>query len=174
MPSDSPTLTVAITVTVRLARHDDLPKLEWYGQYRHFRTLYQRAFHEQQAGRRIMLLADTGGFPVGQIFISLRTGAASALPHAYFHAFRVMELLRGLGIGSFLLSHAENTARDRNCQRAVIAVAKDNPRAQQLYERRGYRVYGEDAGRWSYLDHEGAQRSVHEPCWLLEKWLTVR
>jgi ribosomal protein S18 acetylase RimI-like enzyme len=168
---DSVTLAVTMAVTVRLARHDDLPKLEWYGQYRHFRVLYQRSFREQEAGRRLMLVADSGGFPVGHIFISLRPGLGGASPYAYFYAFRVMEMLRGLGIGKFLLDHAESAAIKHAYQRAVIAVAKDNTRAQALYERRGYAVYAEDAGRWSYPDHEGVIRHVSEPCWLLEKRL---
>ena len=167
-------MTVAVPVTVRLARHDDLPKLEWFGQYRRFRALYARSFREQEAGRRLMLLADVGGFPVGHIFVSLRSGETSSPPHAYFYSFRVLEMFRGLGIGSFLLAHAESAAQNAGCSRALIAVAKTNLRAQQLYERRGYRVFAEDPGRWEYRDHEGVIHREHEPCWLLEKHLAAR
>ncbi len=174
MHLDSATLTVVVPVTVRLARHDDLPKLEWFGQYRRFRALYARSFREQEAGRRLMLLADVGGFPVGHIFVSLRSGKASGPLHAYFYAFRVLEMFRGLGIGSFLLAHAESAAQNAGCSRALIAVAKTNSRAQRLYERRGYRVFAEDPGRWEYRDHEGVIHQEHEPCWLLEKHLAAR
>lgn len=87
---DSAVITVPVVIALRLARHDDLPKLEWFGEYRHFRTLYQRSFREQEAGRRLMLLADMRGFPVGQIFVSLRADSASVPAYAYFYAFRVM------------------------------------------------------------------------------------
>ena len=36
---------------------EDLPKLEWYGEYLHFRRVFRRAYDDQLAGRRLMLLA---------------------------------------------------------------------------------------------------------------------
>lgn len=172
---DPPSLTVEMSIHVRLAQKADLPLLEWYGQYSHFRNLYRRAFREQQAGRRLMLIADCGGFPIGQIFIHMRPQmSAGEQAYGYLYSFRVMDLFRGHGIGSFLLQQAETALIERGYNRAAIAVAKNNPRATSLYERRGYRRYGEDAGHWQYKDHLGVVRQVHEPCWLLEKLLEPR
>ena len=50
-------LALHIDVIFRPAERDDLPKLEWYGQYTHFRRVFQRAYEDQVAGRRLMLLA---------------------------------------------------------------------------------------------------------------------
>lgn len=157
------TLSLELTITLRLAAHADLPLLEWHGQYKHFRNLFQRTFREQQQGRRLMLLADFNRFPIGHVFINFRQS------RAYLYSFRVMEMFRGQGIGTSLLEEAECLITERGLRRAVIAVAKDNTAAHRLYTRLGYRVYGEDPGQWRYTDHRGQVRHVQEPCWLLEK-----
>ncbi|MAS36123.1 MAG: hypothetical protein CL610_19105 [Anaerolineaceae bacterium] len=162
-------------ITLRLATADDLPKLEWYGQYRHFRNLFRRTFREQQLGRRLMLIADANTFPIGHIFIQIeRDSKQSRTRHAYFYSFRVMEMFRGRGIGTSLLFEAENRALEYGLTRATIAAAKMNAGARRLYERQGYQIYGEDDGAWSYVDHRGRICHIDEPCWLLEKYLTMR
>lgn len=169
---------ITLPLSFRLASADDLPKLEWFGQYTHFRNVYRRTFREQIAGKRFMLVADCNGFPIGQIFAHFHlpgSGLADRFRkerRAYFYSLRVMEMFRGQGIGTQLIAHAEGIAEERYCTITSIAAAKNNPRARQLYEREGYRVNGEDDGRWSYTDDRGRTCYVHEPCWILEK--TVR
>ena len=169
-------MMLQISVRLRKVQREDLPKLEWAGQYTHFRNLYRRAFREQQQGRRILLLADCNGYPIGQIFIQLKghnTSMADGANRAYLYAFRVMDPFRGQGIGTWMIREAEGVLVRKGIATATIAAGKDNPRARQLYERLGYRLFGEDPGRWSYLDHHGEIRRVEEPCWLLEKSLVV-
>ena len=166
---------IDMAVCLRTATADDLSKLEWFGQYRHFRNLFRRTFREQQAGHRLMLLATVNNFPIGHIFIQYKTRRAHArAPRAYFYSFRVMEMFRHQGIGTRLLQEAESIVKDKGLHWATIAAAKDNAAARRLYERQGYRVYGEDSGEWRYIDHRGQTREVKEPCWLLEKKLTSR
>ncbi len=168
-------LVIDMPIRLRPATADDLPKLEWYGQYRHFRNLFRRTFREQQAGHRMILLATANDFPIGHIFIQYKVRRAKArAPHAYFYSFRVMEMFRQQGIGTWLLQEAETIVMDRGQRWATIAAAKENIAARRLYERLGYRIYGEDAGEWSFVDHRGQTREVSEPCWLLEKKLTSR
>ena len=174
---DEISLIVELPVTLRLARFDDLPKLEWYGQYTHFRNLFRRAYREQQHHRRLMLVADCNDFPIGHVFIQLHsteTGIADGDGRAYLYALRVMDMFRGRGIGTRLMVEAESMLIERGFGWATIAVAKDNPDALRLYKRLGYRKIREDSGDWSYRDHEGATRYVHEPCWILEKKLQAR
>lgn len=171
-----PTLTVDLSVHLRLAVRDDLPKLEWYGQYTHYRHLFRRAFREQQLGRRLMLVADCNSFPIGQLFVQLRAAdpkVADGVGRAYLYGFRVMEMFRGRGIGTALLEEAEALALERQFRWATIAVAKDNEGARRLYERLGYRIFRDDPGLWNYRDHEGNLRWVNEPCWMLEKELLL-
>jgi ribosomal protein S18 acetylase RimI-like enzyme len=166
-------LLVQMNVSLRVATPADLPKLEWYGQFTHFRNLFRRTFREQQAGRRLMLVVDLNNFPIGHVFIHFKTANQDGLPHrAYLYSFRVMEMFRGQGIGTWLLHEAEAVILDRGIHWAIIAVAKDNLGAQRLYQRHGYTVYGEDDGEWNYVDHRGVTQHVHEPCWLLEKHLS--
>lgn len=51
-------LRLQLQVIFRLAEREDLPKLEWYGKYTHFRRLFERTYQEQLRGERLMLLAD--------------------------------------------------------------------------------------------------------------------
>ncbi len=168
-------LTLQLEVVFRFAERSDLPNLEWYGEYTHFRRVFMRAFEDQLAGRRLILLADVNGWPIGQVFIQLESWD-DQFPdrgtRAYLYSLRVMDAFRQQGIGTALLREAEAILIARGYESVSIAAAKDNPGARRLYERLGYRVFAEDDGRWNYVDHEGRVRHVIEPCWVLEKHLS--
>ncbi len=171
---DQIVMPLQMAITLRIATKADLPKLEWYGQYKHYRHLFRRTFYEQRQGRRLILIADSNNFPIGTLFIQLqstRNQAPDGSFPAYFYSFRVMEMFRGQGIGTRLIEEAEAIVQGHGSQWVRIAVAKDNPKARQLYERLNYRIFTEDPGNWSYLDHKGRICYVSEPCWLLEKKL---
>lgn len=166
--------TLEYTVQLRLAAREDLEKLEWFGQYAHYRTLYARTYEDQLRGRRLMLLALINDFPIGQIFIHLNDAEVAPSyrqARGYVYSLRVMEPFRGQGIGTRLILHAEQLLRERGYRWVLIAVAKTNRRARSLYERLGYVVYGDDPGRWSYVDHQGKVRQVEEPSWMLQRRL---
>lgn len=165
----SPTYEVPLRIQFRFATKADLPLLEWYGQYTHFRTVYQRTFQEQSLGGRWMLVADLNGFPVGQLFV---VPELSYYPDTgYFYSFRIMDHLQGLGIGTRLLRYAESLLWAEGICGVIISAVKTNPRARELYERLGYHIIREDEGRWQYTNHLGQTVEVHEPCWILEKHL---
>lgn len=167
-------ITLQLEVVFRPAEQTDLPNLEWYGKYTHFRRLFQRTFEEQMAGARLMLLADVNGWPVGHVFIQLESYDGFFMDmrkRAYLYSLRVMDAFQHRGLGSALIREAEAILVGREYDTVSIAAAKDNPRARRLYERLGYHVVAEDNGRWSYVDHEGRTRYVAEPCWILEKRL---
>jgi ribosomal protein S18 acetylase RimI-like enzyme len=166
------TLELHCSVAIRPAVESDLPKLEWGGQYAHFRDVYRRTFQEHQRHRRLMLVADLQGYPVGQIFLQFSSGDVSfadGRTRAYLYSLRVMEPVQGLGLGTRLIQAAEDELRGRGFSWAVIAAAIENPGALRLYERLGYQVFSEDPGRWEYVDHQGRLRTVVEPCYVLEK-----
>lgn len=172
---DDPTLSLSLNIQIRLAQKSDLTKMEWGGQFTHFRNLFRRAFREQLQGRRMMLVADLNDHPIGHIFIQLRSSnsrIADGRNRAYLYSFRVMDMLQGYGIGTRLIHEAENILLARGFKEVTIAVAKDNLGALRLYERQGYRKFAEDPGSWSYIDHKGMMRQVEEPCWLLAKRIT--
>lgn len=169
---DPVTMTVHLPIVVRVAVPDDLSKLEWFGQYAHFRRVFRRTFQEQQQGRRVMLIADCNDFPIGHIFVLLRSkrfSVGDGDPRAYLYSLRVMDMFRGQGIGTRLIAEAEIVICKRGIPWAMIAVAKQNLRARQLYERLGYQIVADDAGQWTFTDHLGKRRFVSEPSWVLEK-----
>jgi ribosomal protein S18 acetylase RimI-like enzyme len=162
-------------ITMRPATYSDVEKLEWFGEYTHYRNLIQRAYDEQLAGNRLVLVADFNGFPIGQLFIQYEAHnqrIADGYNRAYFYSFRVFHLFRGQGVGTQILTYAQRLIYDMNYRYATIAVAKDNPDALRLYQRLGYRTIGEDNGSWTYVDHLGVTQYVHEPSWILEQKLS--
>lgn len=159
---------------IRRATSHDLPALEWGGQYRHYRRLFARAMQEAERGHRVLLLAEIGAELVGQIFIQLNTRhgiARDETTSGYLYAFRVKERYRNRGIGTQLLHEAERILSSVGYTRSVISVSKDNPSARRLYERLEYRVFAEDPGEWTYIDHRGRRRNVREPAFVMEKWI---
>jgi ribosomal protein S18 acetylase RimI-like enzyme len=139
--------------------------------------LFRRTYQEQLQNRRLILVADCNSFPIGHIFIQLSSGEqriSDGRRRAYMYSLRVMDMFQGYGIGTRLIHEAEILAAEHHFSWVTIAAAKDNPRARRLYEKLGYRVFGEDEGKWNYLDHENRMRYVHEPCWVLEKRIDMR
>ena len=161
-------------VVVRFATDADLTALEWEGQFVHYRRLFKKAVAEARRGRRLLLLAEVEGQIVGQVFVQLSTRlafSASGCSSGYLYAFRVKEPHRNQGIGTQLIREAESRLRRLGYDRVVISVATRNTAARRLYERLDYRIFSEDPGEWSYVDHLGQVREVREPAFVLEKWL---
>jgi ribosomal protein S18 acetylase RimI-like enzyme len=160
---------------IRTVNRDDLPSLEWNGEYRHYRILYQDIFQSSQRGEAIMWIAEIPGASViGQLFVQLvsaRSELADGASRAYIYAFRVQEPYRDQGIGSRMLQVAEESLAKRGFCWVSLNVGKDNTAARRLYSRQGYSVVSEEPGRWSYLDEYGIRHEVNEPAWRMEKRL---
>lgn len=167
-------LSIQLDVTIRKLHREDLRKLEWYGEFKHYRHLFLRSYQDQVKGNRLMLVADVNDFPVGRLFIQFynpRSQVSDGQTRAYLYSFHVMEMFRGKSIGTRLIHSAESILLKKQFRYATIAVAKDNEGALRLYQGQNYHIYSENEGRWQYPDHRGHIRYVHEPCWLLEKTL---
>jgi ribosomal protein S18 acetylase RimI-like enzyme len=162
----------APSIVIREARAEDLEAMEWEGEYRRYRVVYQRAYAEMLRGRRVLLVAELQAQVIGQIFVQVdSTLAGGGGRAAYLYALRVRPQYRNRGVGTELVREAESLLRQRGFSRALISVAKENDAARRLYERLGFEVFGEDAGDWSYIDDRGQLQEVHEPAFLLEKLL---
>jgi ribosomal protein S18 acetylase RimI-like enzyme len=157
---------------IRPAEPSDLEALEWDGEYRHFRRVYRQAMQEAARGNRLLLVAEADEGLIGQIFIafeSLWKTHFRGQTTAYLHSFRVKQPYRNQGVGRSLLQRAEEEIIANGYERVVISVAKENPEALRLYEKMGYRIFSEEAGNWSYFDHEGVLQHIHEPAFVLQK-----
>lgn len=161
-------------VTLRFATQADLPALEWEGAYIHFRRVYARVFARTLSHEALMWVAEgQPGTLLGQLFVLLRSQAdptvADGRLRAFVHSFRVRPEFRNRGLGSRLLSHAEQDLYQRGFEWVYLHVARDNAGALRLYKRLGYQPVSSVNGDWEYEDHLGRTQRVHEPSWRLVK-----
>jgi ribosomal protein S18 acetylase RimI-like enzyme len=161
---------------IRHGREDDLPALEWEGEFVRYRAVYRAAWDEVRRGERALLVAEVESQIVGQIFVHFRCPwpiPGTDRPAGYLYALRVRPTQRGRGIGRTLLHEAEWTLIGAGASHALIAVAQENPEARRLYERVGYTWLAEDPGTWTYRDDRGLSHTVREPAQLLAKELSA-
>ena len=163
-------------VIYRILKEDDLLALEWEGEFRHFRRVYENAFDRMKSGKAVHWVADmTGICIVGQIFVQLecdRPELANGKERAYFYSFRVRPQYRGFGIGSKLLGTVELDLRSRGVKFLTCNVGKENHNAQRFYSRHGYEIRAHEPGIWSYQDENGLWHDIVEPAWRMEKMLS--
>lgn len=161
-------------ISIRALREADLPALEWEGEFAHFRRVYARAFERQLAGHAALWVAENETRRiVGQVFVLLNNQydpqLADGRSRAFIHSFRVRPECRKLGLGTRLMHHAEADLRTRGFTWVALNVARENNGALRLYERLGYRQLHAISGYWSFIDHLGQERQLHEPGWRLGK-----
>ena len=160
---------------IRTITFDDLLDLEWGGEYKHFRRLFENAYQNQNKGNAVLWVAEINGAEIiGQAFVQLigsRPELADGFQRAYIYSVRVKTPYRNLGIGKQIMDTAEENLVHQGFSYAMLNVGKVNPNARRFYERRGYQVIADEHGNWSYLDHRGKRRHVHEPAWRMQKKL---
>jgi ribosomal protein S18 acetylase RimI-like enzyme len=159
---------VSLDVVIRPARSDDLCPLEWWGSFSEHRTIIQAVFAAMERGNAVFLVADSGGFPIGQAWVDLKHGPTTAM----LWALRVLPGLRGAGIGRRLIESCEDRIRIAGIGTVIVNVDKGNDRAQALYERLGYRLVGEYRDKYRYADPEGKPAEMDLDQWVLEKCLS--
>ncbi len=151
-------------VLIRTATLDDLPALEWDGEFVHFRRLYQDVYQSSRRGDAVLWVVEVPGVGVvGQVFVQLnsaRMELANGSTRAYVYGFRIQHTYRSQGIGTRLLQLVETDLRQRGFRWVVLNVSRENHSARRLYERLGYRVVAAEPGSWSYLDHLGSASSI--------------
>jgi ribosomal protein S18 acetylase RimI-like enzyme len=162
-------------VIIRQVRADDLPALEWEGEFAHFRRLYFDAFRRSQRGLSVLWVAEMEPQALlGQVFIQLqcdRPELCNGIDRAYMYGFRVRPAFRSMGLGSLMLETLERDLLERNYRFLTLNVARDNDAAIRLYRRRGFHVVAPEPGDWQYIDDKGRLQDVHEPAWRMEKIL---
>lgn len=160
-------------VIIRPATRADLPDLEWEGELTHFRKVFADAYRRSEQGLSLIWIAVLPGMGlIGQVFIQLicdRHELADGRQRAYLYSFRVRPRYRGQGLGTRILQVVEDNLAERGFGRITLNVAKDNPRAQELYVRCGYQRVANEPGIWSYPDEKGIWHTVEEPAWRMEK-----
>ena len=131
----------------------DLLSLGWSGTRLHLINV-RRALDRVRSGEvEYLVVRAPNGDPIAKVGIDY-----AATPGAgTLWQMATIEELRGLGIGTQLISAAENRIRRRGLAIAQLDVELDNPRARMLYERLGYREAGHRSASW---DAEAADGST--------------
>lgn len=169
--------TLLSQLVIRPLEEPDLPALEWNGEFKHFRKVYENAYRRMQTGKLaawVVTLPAEG--VIGQIFVQYicdRPELANGTDRAYMYSIRVKPQFRSLGIGTVMMSTVEAELVKRGIRTATLNVAKDNPRARQLYERLGFKVTAHEPGVWSYPDEKNVWHTVEQPAWRMEKVLVA-
>lgn len=177
MSNASPSLlALPAGYSIRPLQPPDAPALEWEGEFAHFRRVYAVAFERARAGNAALWgVTDADEKLVGQLFVLLNSEndpqTADGRQRAFIHSFRVRPEHRNRGLGSRLLQYAEADLRERGFAWVALNVAEDNPAALRLYQRHGYSELHRVSGYWSFIDHEGQERHLHEPGWRVGKAL---
>jgi ribosomal protein S18 acetylase RimI-like enzyme len=133
-----------MSLLYRLATRADLPALL---------ALEQATFDEDRLSARSfrhliaapsaeLIVAEAGGELLGYALLLFRRGATTARLYSLAISLRA----RGRGLGSGLLEQAERGATGHGCRALRLEVRVDNGIAIGLYERRGYRRFGQIAG----------------------------
>jgi ribosomal protein S18 acetylase RimI-like enzyme len=155
------------TLVVDDLNFKDLENIAWSGGPAHPEAVRKALERVSKGEVDYMAIRDASGMPIsiGGVDYSIRPGKGSLWQLA------TREELRGLGIGTKLITALEQRIKDRGLKEAVIGVEVDNPRARALYERLGYILYGQDKESWEEMDTNGEPYTYHADVDLLKKEL---
>ncbi|MFN8147065.1 MAG: GNAT family N-acetyltransferase [Candidatus Nanopelagicales bacterium] len=154
-------------VLVRDGGVGDVDRMPWAtgdDQREAWRAQARRA----ESGEVCFLVAEVDGEVVAKAVVDWARGSDGS---AWLWMFSVRPDLRSRGIGSVLLREGEERARQRGCPAVDMAVDDDNPRARELYLRRGYAVAGTYVDEYRQLGPDGTPVDVRAPGVVLRKEL---
>lgn len=148
-----PSFTVQIEIDIRRAQASDLEHLaRWLGfDTRTHREALRYYLAEQQRGGGVLVVADAGGAPIGQLFLCLRRGdpdLADGKTTACITALRVWVPFRRHGVATRLVRVAEEMARQRGFSMMTIGTDVDNDDAHRLYLSWGYKDFKRGTYEW--------------------------
>jgi ribosomal protein S18 acetylase RimI-like enzyme len=163
-------------VTIRHLKSEDLPSLEWEGEFKHFRRVYHEVYGRMRKGLAMMWGAELLGVGlIGQAFVQFKNASplkfSGRLRNGYIHSFRVRPAYRRAGVGNKLMQTIEEDLAGRGFHLVSMNVSRTNVPALRFYSHRGYHIVKPDQGKWSYHDHRGVLKHVHEPGWRMHKKL---
>lgn len=135
-------------IKIRNVTKKDLTDLLWDKNFKKLMRYEEKNFQSFLGGKLLWLVADNGK-PIGQIKAKNET-------EAVIFALRVQSEEQSKGLGSKLILAMEKLLKDKKFFEVFISVHVDNPRAQILYEKLGYKIVKVDImEEWEYADENG-------------------
>lgn len=159
------TTTVTLTLTIRDLCVTDLPGMSWAGEF-HMKQVEAAMAKNTSKDFLAVFLSNGRSVGKGEIDYEQQPGAGQ------IGSLTVREDMQSLGIGSALITAAEQRIRERGLSRAELDVEEDNPRARSLYERLGYVAYGRTPDSWDQQAPDGTIYRYETTCTLMRKDLT--
>ena len=163
------------SVTIRYMTEEDLPALEWDGEYTRYRRVYKEVYRNFTRGISLPYVAvDPDAGIIGQVFLTRKDpnpdyGTRSR--YFFLSSFRVKPEYRGRGLGSRLLAACEKDVLAARLRDIYLNCAENNPRARSFYEQHGFKVVRVDSGTWSIINEEGLLVSEKQTAYLMKKAL---
>ncbi len=135
-------------IKIRDITKKDLTDLLWDKNFKKLEKYEAKNFQRFLEAKLLWLVAENTK-PIGQIKAKIET-------EAVIFAIRVHPEEQGKGIGSKLILEMENLLKNKGFFEVFISVHVDNPKAQKLYERLGYKIGKQDViEEWEYADDDG-------------------
>ena len=164
------------SVNIRFLRGDELPLLEWDGEYKRYRRIYSEVYRNSQKGLAIPLVAELPDDGIiGQVFLSQKEpnpnyGIRSR--YYYLSSFRIKPKFRDNGLGTMLLNECEKQVRLHRLRDIYLTCARDNNRARWFYQEHGFQVVRVEDKDWSFVNDEGFVVTEHQNAFLMRKSLS--
>ena len=127
---------------IRKMVEEDLPLIEWDGEYARYRKVYREVFRNQLIGLTTALIAESpdDGI-VGQVFLTKKEPNPTFSPedrYLFISSFRVKEPFRGRGLGTLMMKMAELIAQREGLPLLILNCARSNQAALTFYKDAGF------------------------------------
>ena len=164
------------TVIIRFLREDELPLLEWNGEYKRYRRIYSEIYRNSQKGLAIPLIAEhpTEGI-IGQVFLSQKEPSQNygiRSRYYFLSSFRVKPKFQNHGLGTLLLEECERQVRLHHLRDIYLNCARNNNHARWFYQDHGFQVIRLEDGDWTFVDDQGFVVTEHQNTFLMRKSLS--
>lgn len=160
-------------LNIRLMREEDLPLIEWDGEYARYRQSYKEVYHRSQQGLSWPLIAETAADGmIGQIFLSAKNANPVYSPresYLFLTSFRVKPAFRDRGVGGELMNACERVAREHHFGLILLNCAEDNVRGLAFYQKHGFDILRPEDCRWTYINENGMVVNEHQASYLMRK-----
>ncbi|MFD4724746.1 GNAT family N-acetyltransferase [Streptomyces seoulensis] len=161
-------IDVVLSLTVRELTHADLASCGWAGTPLHLAGVERQLARMRSGEVDYLAVCARNGIPVakGGVDYLVEHGAGTLWQLAVHPA------LQSCGIGTVLVSAAEQRIKDRGLRYAELSVEDDNPRARALYERLGYVAHDRRPDAWDEQTPDGTLRRHETMCTVMRKDLS--